>query len=306
MNIKDLIEELKQKSIEISFSGGKLKYSGPEENITPDLLGKLKENKGKLIKYFWPKELSMVMPINTEGTKIPLFIVHGDYANYVLSEHLGPDQPVYGFFHPGSEGEAITYKNVKEMAAVYVEKVLHVFPAGPFYLMGFSFGGTLAYEMALQLRKSGFKVPVLILLDSMSPLAKEPFRLQKGLIMIVRRNILRPVWVSTKRFYKAFSCKMFLLLGKPVPLERRADYIAGKYARLTKAYVPEKLDDSFLLFRTSDNKSSYRYLGWETLANDIRIVDLTGKHLEIFVDKKNTEVVQTEIEAVIDRANKLV
>jgi thioesterase domain-containing protein len=306
MDIKDFIEELKQKSIEISFFDGKLKYSGPEENITPELLGKLKEYKGKLIKYFWPHELSMVMPINTEGTKTPLFIVHGDYANYVISEHLGSNQPVYGFFHPGSEGEAIKYKSTKEMAAVYVEKLLHVFPSGPFYLMGFSFGGTLAYEMSVQLRKAGFNVPVLILLDSMSPLAKEPFKLQKGLIMIIRRNILRPIYSYSKRLFKRLICEMFIFFGRPVPLKRRADYIADKYWELTKAYSPEKSDYSFILFRTSENKSSYRYLGWETLAKDIRIVDLDGKHLEIFWNKNNTRIVQTEIETYIDNANKLI
>jgi hypothetical protein len=34
----DFLEELKEKNIEISFSHGKLNYSGPENNITPDLL----------------------------------------------------------------------------------------------------------------------------------------------------------------------------------------------------------------------------------------------------------------------------
>jgi thioesterase domain-containing protein len=303
MNIKDLIEELKQKSIEITFSNGKLKYSGPEENVTPELLGKLKENKGKLIKYFWPHELSMVMPINTEGTKIPLFIIHGDYANYVISEHLGPDQPVYGFFHPGSEGEPIRYKNVKEMAAVYVDKVLKVFPTGPFYIMGFSFGGTLAYEMNVQLRKAGYSVPVLILLDSLSPLGKEPFRLQKGLIMILRRNILRPIYSYSKRLIKDVICQTHIFLGKPVPLERRADYIAQKYWKLTKAYSPEKSEVGILLFRTSENISSYRHLGWGPLARNIRIIDLEGKHLEIFNKKKNTEIVESEIEKCISEAN---
>jgi len=306
MAINELIEELHQKGIEVYFSAGKLKYSGPDENITPEILRKLKENKGKLIKYFWPQELSMVMPINTEGTRIPFFIIHGDYANYVISEHLGPDQPVYGFFHPGSEGEEIKYKSTNEMATVYVEKLLHVFPSGPFYLMGFSFGGTLAYEMSVQLLKAGYDVPVLILLDSISPLAKEPFKLQKGLIMIIRRNILRPIYSYSKVILKDFICELFILFGKPVPLKRRADYIANKYWRLTQSYSPEKIDSELLLFRTSENRSSCRYLGWETLAKEIRIVDLEGKHLEIFLNKNNTKIVQTEIETYIKNANKLI
>jgi hypothetical protein len=45
MRFSDLIEELTRREIEISFSGGKLKYSGREENITPDLIDSLKQNK---------------------------------------------------------------------------------------------------------------------------------------------------------------------------------------------------------------------------------------------------------------------
>ena len=50
MTITNFLLELKQKNIELSFHEGKIKYSGPEENITPELIEKLKSQKGKLIK----------------------------------------------------------------------------------------------------------------------------------------------------------------------------------------------------------------------------------------------------------------
>jgi len=96
--ISDFIEELRQKEIQVSFSAGKLNYCGPEDQLTSEVIEKLKKYKGKLLKYFWPQELAYLMPINTEGNKTPLFIVHGDKSNYIISDHLGPDQPVYGFF----------------------------------------------------------------------------------------------------------------------------------------------------------------------------------------------------------------
>jgi len=188
MMLSDLIEELRQKDIEISISAGRLKYSGPDENITPELLEKLKKYKGKLIKYFWPKELSNLMPINPEGNKIPLFVVHGDNGNYIISEYLGPDQPVYGFFHPGSEGEKIPFRAVKEMAKSYLEKVISVYPTGPYYLIGYSFGGNLAFEMAIQLQMAGYKVPFLVLIDSMCPSIKDQIIWEKGLIRIIRKT----------------------------------------------------------------------------------------------------------------------
>ena len=53
----DLIKELKEKGIEVLFSEGKLIYNGPVDNINSELIEKLRINKGRLIKYFWPKDL---------------------------------------------------------------------------------------------------------------------------------------------------------------------------------------------------------------------------------------------------------
>ena len=68
--VSTLIKELEEKKIEISFSNGKLKYSGPEQFVTEDLLSKLKEYKQGLLRYYWPKECPNMMPINTIGNKI--------------------------------------------------------------------------------------------------------------------------------------------------------------------------------------------------------------------------------------------
>jgi thioesterase domain-containing protein len=296
MMFKDFIEDLIRKEIEISFSGGKLKYSGPEEHITPEVVENLKKYKGKLIKYYWPKEFSNLMPINTEGNKTPIFIVHGDNGNYIISDHLGENQPVYGFFHPGSDGEKIPFKSVKEMAGDYLKKLLAISPRGPFYLIGFSFGGVLAYEMAVQLQQAGHKVPFLVLIDSISPFAREPKKKQKNLYLNIRINILRPIRIKLKRQRKLLICKLFILLKKPVPVSRRKDYMYIKYWNLTYKYTPEKFDGNILLFRSTENPFSLKYLGWENLVNDIRLVEIDGKHLEIFIGKDRSEILRNEIE----------
>ncbi|MEI6047788.1 MAG: thioesterase domain-containing protein [Bacteroidota bacterium] len=297
MTIKDFIEELRQKEIEVSFSGGKLKYSGPEENITPELIEKLKKYKGKLIKYFWPKEFANLMPINTEGNKTPLFIVHGDNGNYIISEHLGTDQPVYGFFHPGSEGEEISFKSVEEMAKTYLDKILTLCPIGPYYLVGFSFGGTLAFEMSVQLQKAGHKVPFLVLIDSFSPLARQPMVWHNSFYKIVRKNILGPFRRKWERNFKSLICKCYILLNRPVPIKRRKFYLLNKYYSLTLRYSPAKFDGDILLFRATKNiNSSHKYLGWETLVNGMRLIEIDGKHINIFEGKDNVNLLRTEIE----------
>lgn len=294
-SIQEFIDELSQKEINVSFSGGKLKYSGPEENLTPELIENLVRYKGKLIKHFWPKELYNLMPISTEGTRKPLFVVHGDKGNYLISDKLGPDQPLYGFFHPGSEGEKIRFTSVEEMAKEYLKMVLRVCPEGPFYLIGFSFGGVLAYEMAIQLKKSGHDVPFLVIIDSISPFAKLTCSVDNAFFHKIRSDIFRPLRKKFRRFFKIFICHLYIMFNKPIPLSRRNYYMWDKYLGLTGKYSPDKFDGEILLFRTTENPSPDKYLGWDTLVNNIQMYEIEGKHLEIFTGEQRTVILQDEI-----------
>lgn len=304
--INKLIEELQQKGIEISFSGGKLRYSGPQENINSEIIEKLKQNKGKLIKYIWPKELSGLMPINTAGTQIPIFIVHGDNSNYILNEHFGEDQPLYGFFHPGSDGEGIPYRSVEKMAETYLRMLLNVAPSGPYFLIGYSFGGVLAYEMAIRLQRDGNKVPFLVLIDSLSPLAKEPYTWQKNLLQTIKINFFRPIRRDLKHKIQYLIDKSYIIRKKTIPAENRARYLRYKYISCLKKYSPRKFDGDILLFRLTQNPSSYKYLGWETLVKNIHLVEIDGKHLDVFIGKDRKDTLSMEIEKyLIDLKNKL-
>jgi thioesterase domain-containing protein len=296
MTITDFIEELRQKEIEVFFSGGKLKYSGPEEFITPELIGNLTKFKGKLMKHFWPKEYTNMMPINTEGNKIPLFLVHSDHGNYTISDYFGIDQPVYGFFHPGSNGEKIIYKSISEMAKVYLNQILSLRPTGPYYLSGFSFGGVLAYEMAIQLQRSNHKVPFLVLIDSVSPLAREPIRWNGNTLKLVKKNILSPIKSEIEKHLKFLICNVYFLFNQSVPIKWRQFYRWEKYGMLAKKYRPEKFKGRILLFKTSENTSSFEYLGWETLVDEIKAVNLSAGHLTIFKNKISVDILQTELE----------
>jgi nonribosomal peptide synthetase DhbF len=57
---------------------------------------------------------------------------------------------------------------VAKIAAEHVESIRRVQPHGPYYLVGWSFGGYVAYDMAMQLRAAGEEVAFLGMLDTMS------------------------------------------------------------------------------------------------------------------------------------------
>ncbi|MDX6271729.1 MAG: hypothetical protein QOD28_2952, partial [Acidobacteriota bacterium] len=58
---------------------------------------------------------------------------------------------------------------IEKMAAYYIESLRAVQPEGPYLLGGWSFGGLIAYEMAVQLAERGEEVPLLFLLDTGTP-----------------------------------------------------------------------------------------------------------------------------------------
>ncbi len=113
---------------------------------------------------------SSLVRIQPHGSRPPLFCAHPGGGNVIcymeLARHLDPDQPVYGFQARGLNGEAEPLTRIEEMAAHYIEKMRAVQPAGPYRLLGWSFGGVLAFEMARQLHERGECVALVALLDA--------------------------------------------------------------------------------------------------------------------------------------------
>lgn len=229
------------------------------------------------------------------GNKPPLIIIHGQQANIYLNELIENDQPFYGYLHPGSDGEEICFSSVTQMAKAYLDQLLLHKPEGPYLLGGFSFGGILAFEMAVELRKLGQEIPLLALIDTSSPLDRHPFKSHGNFFKVIKSNILVPFVMRVLNTGRQSICQGYIRLNKPIPLGLRHYYIINKYKKLVKKYKPEKFDGDILLFRASENRSSSRYLGWETLANNIKVVSIEGNHLTTVGEKKRFDSIYSEI-----------
>ena len=111
-----------------------------------------------------------LVPIQSEGTKPPLFLVHGAGGNVLLyrslAEHLAPHYPLYGLQSRGLDGQTEPLGTIREMAEHYLREVRKVQPKGPYYLGGYCMGGSVAYEMAQRLSRDGEQVALLALLDT--------------------------------------------------------------------------------------------------------------------------------------------
>lgn len=149
-------------------------------------------------------KLSPLVPIRKTGAKPPLFLLHpvggGVQPYFQLAEYLDHDQPVYALqnYEFGSYDEH-PYASVEKMAQQYVEAVHGVQGTGPYLLGGWSMGGIVAFEMAIQLKNRGKQVGPLIMIDA--PAQFVPVRDKLGPEQDMARGLvlLGRIWAHQKR-----------------------------------------------------------------------------------------------------------
>lgn len=117
-----------------------------------------------------PSGWSPLVEIQSGGSRPNFFCMHGAGGNVLiyrdLARRLGPDQPFYGLQAPGLDGSCPPLTRVEDMAALYSKEIRRVQPHGPYFLGGYCMGGTVAFEIARQLRAEGESVALLALFDT--------------------------------------------------------------------------------------------------------------------------------------------
>ncbi|MET9692987.1 non-ribosomal peptide synthetase [Streptomyces sp. NPDC006514] len=103
-----------------------------------------------------------VVPMQTSGTKTPLFCVHpgvGEVLVFVnLAQYFVGDRPFYALRARGFEEGEKPFATFEQMVDCYVEAIRRRQPHGPYAVAGYSFGGAVAFEIAKVLRAQGERV----------------------------------------------------------------------------------------------------------------------------------------------------
>jgi amino acid adenylation domain-containing protein len=110
-----------------------------------------------------------VVPIEVlrEGTGVPLCCIHDGFGLSWSYRALGDyvDCPIIGINQITQTGEAEP-QSIRDLAVGYADRLQAMYPAGRYKLLGWSLGGVVAHELAIELHRRGCVVEHLILIDA--------------------------------------------------------------------------------------------------------------------------------------------
>jgi thioesterase domain-containing protein/acyl carrier protein len=267
---------------------------------------------------------SPIVPLQPDGSKPPFFLVHGIGGEVLtftpLARHLDAQQPMFGLCVNASEGPGF-YSTVEQVASRYVEAIRTIAPSGPYRLGGYSSGGVIAYEMAQQLRATGERVTVLAMLDCAAPGAfKNRFLTVRGAGRLLK-NLM--YWPFDDDFFASGPREQIARLSSKVRLWRAtARRAAGRdrppadvrdrlglwlyppsaresleaHARMVRSYRPKRYAGTVTVLRARTMSFSLRTtadLGWQTLADAVRVRVVRGAHDTILQEPRVRELAAT-------------
>jgi acetoacetyl-CoA synthetase len=112
---------------------------------------------------------SPFVQLKAGGAKPSILIAHGlsGCASFSgLAKRIQTECPIYGIQAKGVDGLEEPFDRIEDMARFYVEALYEgQFPA-PYILIGYSFGGLVALEMAQILSRSQKQIGLLVLIDA--------------------------------------------------------------------------------------------------------------------------------------------
>jgi len=237
---------------------------------------------------------SLLVTFREKGDGPPLFFVHGGgggvmYVNDLLQDLRCPN-PIYGLHAPPLDGGARLPRRIEEFSTRYIREIRKIQPRGPYNIIGYSGGGTIAYEMARQLRQSGDRVAFLGLIETTTarfrggagsipaPTVADGndtlFQAAKRAYGNLRKTITKIKYESPNNIRHT--------VGIAIPHHERDRFFMRWFAKAETLYQPGPYPGSIILFARKETAGSY-HSQWASLAaGGVTIRELSvDRHLGI-------------------------
>ncbi len=259
----------------------------------------------------WPS-LAEIQP---QGTRAPFFCIHGMPGDVLwygrLIPYMDPDQPLWGLESLGLDGIKKPLTTIEDMATFYIREMKSIQPEGPYYICGYSFGGSVAFEIARQLREQGDDVGLLAIIDHASPKSDyHKFKLSRSFFRNIPLNLpyrfrdalrLRPSEIAARirrdlsvikntitGAYKHTDSKSRnveeLIIGASTLPEHVQRLIQLNFQAICE-FEPRRYDGTLTLLRARGGPlfvSPDPNMGWDRFASRVDARIIPGSHLALF------------------------
>ncbi|URZ00318.1 non-ribosomal peptide synthetase [Clostridium felsineum] len=215
---------------------------------------------------------------------------------------------------------------IEEIAEKYIGYINKVQKDGPYYVAGWSLGGTIAFEICRQLEKNGKEVGKLILIDSYISKPKELNLFQvndekklvselldikihnsydsiEELYSLHEKEILK---ADISRIYHKLKSKDYYQIDKLVPYWNNRNMLElvqelnliRSLIRASENYYPKsKIKSSIDFIKAKDSIENSHTLWEDTVQDTVKYVKIKGDHFSIF--NENIKQLSNEVEKIL-------
>jgi thioesterase domain-containing protein len=236
---------------------------------------------------------AVVLSIRRAGTKPPMWCVHpGSGLSWGLRgliAHLH-DWPIYGLQARGINGTTPLAISMTAMVNDYLEQILTIQNAGPFFLLGFSFGCVVAHGVAAELQRRGHEVGLLALIASVPAWGDDALMMRELPPENEHLSALR-TWTKERYDISSDDDPDYEQLAKT------SVAIIKNIVNVWKEYVPPVYDGPSALFipTIDEGRSKVQCIAEWTpyLKGTVSVHDVQGAHLDMDLPAPMSMIGQT-------------
>ena len=214
-------------------------------------------------------DLDVLLSLRPRGSLNPLFCIHPaigiSWCYSGLMRHINAARPIYGLQARTILQPNVIPQTLDDMVDDYLIQIQKIQPAGPYNLLGWSFGGLVAHAIATRLQCLGHEVALLAILDSY-PIDQnsESHSIAKGkedeLIEILDILSFNSIRESDKSLPISSIVEILRFEGNIAAIGE--DQLEGilsvvkNNTRLIKQFAPKRFSGDLALFVAADNNMS--------------------------------------------------
>jgi thioesterase domain-containing protein len=245
--------------------------------------------------------LKILLTLRAHGSLPPLFCIHPaagiSWSYATLVRHIPIDYPVYGLQARAILQPHTSPQTLEEMAGDYVEQIRRIQPAGPYQLLGWSFGGLVAHAIATHLQNIGQQVALIALLDTYPNDRKN----------LLRRGVDNSEKEDHFTGYGDHPLDPLRHEGQILSTLENHHYETIKNAfndsgRLMKTFLPQQFHGDVLLFVATDDETKPAPESWRPyVSGQIKVFRIGCTHVKMMTDPVSATKIGTVLATELDR-----